>query len=137
MTATSREPSVRTLRSHDPPDTRSMSVADLKAALREKDVDISGCTEKRELEALLAKATTPEQWRFPPDGITYRGGKLPDEHRAFYTVGKKYRVPGFLASTFSRDVAVEFRDGNGYPPEAPGFVAKLSSPPAKSTRRRR
>ena len=45
---------------------------------------------------------------FPKDGETYRGAGLPDEHRAFYTVGKKYRVPGFLATSFKEDVAKRF-----------------------------
>ena len=58
------------------------------------------------------------------------GGKLPDKHRAFYTVGKKYRVPGFLATSFSKDVAVGFRDGNGYPKDSPGVLWVVHVDPA-------
>jgi hypothetical protein len=46
--------------------------------------------------------------RFPPNGVTYRGGGLPDKYRAFYHVGKQFRVAGFFSSSFSRDTAVEF-----------------------------
>ena len=46
--------------------------------------------------------------KFPDHGITYRGGALPDEHQAFFTAGKKYRVPGFLATSFRESVAERF-----------------------------
>jgi hypothetical protein len=37
---------------------------------------------------------------FPPEGgVSFRGASLPTEHHAWYTVGKKYRVPGFLATS--------------------------------------
>jgi len=48
------------------------------------------------------------QLRFPKDGVCFRGGALPDEHRAFFTRGRQYRVPGFLATSFSEDVAYRF-----------------------------
>jgi hypothetical protein len=43
--------------------------------------------------------------KFPRNGIVYRGGGLPEKHRDFFSPGRKYRVPGFLAASFSRDVA--------------------------------
>ena len=46
--------------------------------------------------------------RFPEGGLCLRGGGLPDEHKAFFGTGSKYRVPGFLATSFSRDVARRF-----------------------------
>jgi hypothetical protein len=46
--------------------------------------------------------------RFPPNGIVYRGSGLPDQHRSFFQSGRKYRVPGFLATSFSRNVAERF-----------------------------
>eukprot|EP00292_Cryptomonas_paramecium_P005097 CAMPEP_0113703336 /NCGR_PEP_ID=MMETSP0038_2-20120614/25793_1 /TAXON_ID=2898 /ORGANISM="Cryptomonas paramecium" /LENGTH=428 /DNA_ID=CAMNT_0000627767 /DNA_START=800 /DNA_END=2086 /DNA_ORIENTATION=+ /assembly_acc=CAM_ASM_000170 len=46
--------------------------------------------------------------KFPPDGALWRGGGLPDAHRGFYAPGVRYRVPGFLASSMSRDVAYNF-----------------------------
>ena len=40
--------------------------------------------------------------------VTLSGGGFDDAHRGFFTVGKKYRVPGFLATSFSEDKAEEF-----------------------------
>jgi hypothetical protein len=57
---------------------------------------------------LITGRTDKSMIRFPPGGIVYRGGGLPDEHRKFYKPGKKYRVPGFLATTFSSVVAGTF-----------------------------
>ncbi len=45
---------------------------------------------------------------FPRDGVTYRGGGLPDEHKDFFMAGKSFRVAGFLASSFSKNVALNF-----------------------------
>jgi len=45
---------------------------------------------------------------WPSDGICFRGGALPDKHLSFFTVGKKYRVPGFLATSFKEKVSMEF-----------------------------
>jgi hypothetical protein len=47
--------------------------------------------------------------KFPPDGCTYRGGELPPQFFEFFKqVGKKYRVPGFLATSFLQRVANDF-----------------------------
>ncbi len=46
--------------------------------------------------------------RFPPNGITHRGGGLPDQHKEFFQAGRKYRVPSFLATSFSPAVADNF-----------------------------
>jgi len=45
---------------------------------------------------------------WPQEHITYRGGGLPPEHQQFYTVGKKYRAPMFLASSKQKFVALSF-----------------------------
>merc|ERR1712147_110692 len=47
---------------------------------------------------------------YPPGGETWRGGGFRREHRAFFErmVGKKYRVPGFLATSLRREVAAAF-----------------------------
>ena len=45
--------------------------------------------------------------KFPPAAITHRGGALPLQHHAFFTAGKKYRVPMYLATSFSEDKAYE------------------------------
>ncbi len=38
--------------------------------------------------------------RFPPADCSFRGGGLPDVHHGFFVPGVKYRVPGFLATSF-------------------------------------
>ena len=45
---------------------------------------------------------------FPPGGVCFRGTGMPDTYRSFFAVGVKYRVPGFLATTFSEGVAFGF-----------------------------
>ena len=47
---------------------------------------------------------------YPPKGETWRGGGFRREHRAFFErmIGKKYRVPGFLATSVRRDIAAAF-----------------------------
>jgi hypothetical protein len=46
--------------------------------------------------------------KFPPDDCTYRGGELPPRFFDFFAVGTKYRVPGFLATSFQKSVAQNF-----------------------------
>ena len=43
----------------------------------------------------------------PPDNVCYRGGGFDDQYRSFFIKGRKYRQPGFVATSFSRDVARE------------------------------
>ena len=40
--------------------------------------------------------------------MTYRGAVLPAQHLAFYTAGKQYRIPGYLATSFAEKVAKGF-----------------------------
>jgi hypothetical protein len=51
---------------------------------------------------------------FPPGGSTYRGGGLPDEHRDFFTVGKQFRVPMFLATSMDQNVTQVGLGGDGW-----------------------
>ncbi len=46
--------------------------------------------------------------RFPEGGVLWRGGALPEAHQEFYAPGMKYRVPGFLATSASRQVTYDF-----------------------------
>jgi hypothetical protein len=48
--------------------------------------------------------------KWKSDGITYRGGSFDSACKDFFKVGKQYRVPGFLATSFSEKTAVHFRD---------------------------
>ena len=45
---------------------------------------------------------------FPQGGTCYRGGGFDDRHKSFFTKGKKFRQPSFLATSFSRPVATRF-----------------------------
>ena len=45
---------------------------------------------------------------WPANNQTYRGTVLPREHQFFYKLGKRYRVPMFLATSFDTSVATEF-----------------------------
>ena len=54
--------------------------------------------------------------RFPPGGVTYRGGGFDSQYRGFFSVGKKYRVPGFLATSFDQSIAIKFRDVHAFVP---------------------
>ncbi len=40
--------------------------------------------------------------RFPPAGCCFRGGGLPEAHLGFFAPGRKYRSPGYLATSFDR-----------------------------------
>ena len=62
---------------------------------------------------------------FPPGGDTYRGGGFDDAHRDFFTVGKQYRVPGFLATSFSKAKAEEFQR-RAEKPTSPGGPRRQS-----------
>ena len=44
--------------------------------------------------------------RWPANGIVYRGGGLPDVHRAFFRPGVEYRAPSFVATSFQKHVAI-------------------------------
>jgi hypothetical protein len=56
----------------------------------------------------VVRTAAPETLQYPPDGRCFRGGGFDERHRGFFTVGKKYRVPGFLATSFSEAKANEF-----------------------------
>ena len=46
--------------------------------------------------------------RWPSDNKTYRGTALPQRHRAFFTPGRQYRAPMFVATSFDEGVATHF-----------------------------
>lgn len=48
-----------------------------------------------------AKEGASKVW--PGNNRTYRGGGLPKEHQGFFELGKKYRVPMFLATSFNKE----------------------------------
>ena len=62
----------------------------------------------RAINALCIARCDGQWFRFPPNAVSHRGGALPQQHHHFFTVGKKYRVPMYLATSFSEDKAYEF-----------------------------
>jgi hypothetical protein len=63
----------------------------------------------RAINQLCVTRNHPERGvPWPADFTTYRGGRLPDERRSFFTPGKKYRCPSLLATSASLDVAMDF-----------------------------
>ena len=46
--------------------------------------------------------------RWPPEHVTYRGTAMPRIFKEFFTVGKKYRAPMFVATSFREAVAGNF-----------------------------
>lgn len=69
-------------------------------------------------KAQAAAAIIPKQSaKFPPGGNAWRGTGFRDRYRSFFVVGKKYRVPGFLATSFSERIArsFAFRQNSKFP----------------------
>jgi len=62
----------------------------------------ASCVAKRGAESAIPR----DVW--PAGGLCYRGGELPKAHHGFYSAGRKYRVPGFLATSLKQKVAVDF-----------------------------
>ena len=56
----------------------------------------------------VVRAVPTEELSFPEGGRCFCGGGFDESHRPFFTKGKKYRVPGFLATSFSEAKADEF-----------------------------
>ena len=84
---------------------------DLRAAeariLRERDPDLltPACGVVRGINLLCVTRREPSKLRYPPGGKSHRGGGLPLLHAPFFTVGKKFRVPMYLATSFDEEVA--------------------------------
>ena len=62
----------------------------------------------RAINALCIVRRESASLKFPPNAVSHRGGALPQQHHHFFTVGTKYRVPMYLATSFSEDKAYEF-----------------------------
>eukprot|EP00039_Didymoeca_costata_P005973 m.86303 g.86303 ORF g.86303 m.86303 type:complete len:435 (+) comp13052_c1_seq2:325-1629(+) len=59
-------------------------------------------------ELCLADLASPQALPFPPNNCVYRGAVIPKKNLEFYTVGKRYRARGFLASSFSESIARQY-----------------------------
>ena len=62
----------------------------------------------RAIDQLCVVRRPPAGLSFPPGGVCWRGGGLPNAHRPFYVPKKQYRVPGFLSTSFREGMAFEF-----------------------------
>ena len=82
----------------------------LNRALRDDDADVMPhlVVIVRAINALCIVRRESASLKFPPNAVSHRGGALPRQHHAFFAVGKKYRVPMYLATSFSEDKAYEF-----------------------------
>jgi hypothetical protein len=82
----------------------------LNRALREDDAELMPhlVVIVRAINALCIVRRESGSLKFPPNAVSHRGGALPPQHHAFFAVGKKYRVPMYLATSFSEDKAYEF-----------------------------
>ena len=106
----------------------------LNRSIREDHPDLAPLTAAmaRALNALCvvaprAGAAAPE---FPAGGITWRGTAFDDSLRGFFTEGKEYRVPGFLATSFSEVKAKEFIFNEATAYAKPGVLWKVHVDPA-------
>ena len=87
----------------------------LNFAIRVDDRDVADhlATLSRAMSVLLVsrrmQANEPPA-EFPRDGKTYRGTSMLEAECLFYQVGQKYRVPGFLATSFEEDTARIFAE---------------------------
>merc|ERR1712187_362922 len=57
---------------------------------------------------IVTNQRIPDLVTWPPDNTTYRGIGMPMWARGFFTLGKVYRVPMFLATSFQRHTAETF-----------------------------
>jgi hypothetical protein len=83
----------------------------LNAAIREDHPDTARDTSiivRTINQLLITRRAEASQVAFPPDATCWRGGTLPDQHRAFFQPGTKFRFPVFLATSFYEHTAFEF-----------------------------
>jgi hypothetical protein len=90
----------------------------LNRILRELDHELlpDACVVVRAINSLCVLRHDPSKLVYPPGGVSYRGGGMPLQHVAhlagqpspFFVAGKSYRIPMFLATSFSPRVAENF-----------------------------
>ena len=79
----------------------------------------------------VVRGARPEaRLRFPPAACCLRGGGLPDAHLAFFEPELKFRVPGYLATSFDREAPFS-------PPTPTPRAARASGRVSESARARR
>jgi hypothetical protein len=80
----------------------------LNAAIRSDDANLLSAAMPliRAINSLcVVRGARPDKYlKFPPEHQCYRGIGMPDEWLAFFRPGLKFRVPGFFATSFNREV---------------------------------
>eukprot|EP01043_Picozoa_sp_COSAG02_P014647 COSAG02_NODE_607_length_19608_cov_33.568968_6_plen_516_part_00 len=82
----------------------------LNRALREDDPVLapSVATLSRGINSMCVEGRGEAALPFPPGGVTYRGGGFDDTFREFFSIGKQFRQPCFLATSFREAAARHF-----------------------------
>jgi len=90
----------------------------LNRILRELDDDLlpDACIVVRAINSMCVMRHDPSKLKYPPGGVSYRGGGMPLHHvlqvaghpPPFFVAGRKYRIPMFLATSFNPQVAENF-----------------------------
>ncbi len=83
----------------------------LNLAIRADHEKLAPSTAKlsRGINALCVQGRSGNALPFPKGGVVYRGGGFDDSHRSFFQVGKAFRQPCFLATSFAESKAEFFR----------------------------
>ena len=62
----------------------------------------------RAINQLCVTAGRETAAEHPPDFVCYRGAGFDDRYRSFFVAGREFRQPAYLATSFSREVAMTF-----------------------------
>merc|ERR1712046_433769 len=74
---------------------------------------------------LVSKRGERKERQWPKDFMSHRGTTMPKEAVDFFTVGKLYRVPMFLATSFHKETALDFLKQKSDDHVAVHFIFKL------------
>ena len=96
----------------------------LNAAIRSDEEELmpSAAGLARSINTLCVVRYAGADRAFPEGGITFRGTGFDNRHRDFFEPKKKYRVPGFLATSFSEATARRFVFTNGTALDRPAVL---------------
>jgi len=96
----------------------------LNAAIRSDEEELmpSAAGLARSINTLCVVRCAGADRAFPEGGITFRGTGFDNRYRDFFEPNKKYRVPGFLATSFSEATARRFVYTNGTALDRPAVL---------------
>ncbi len=104
----------------------------LNAAIRSDDERLMPSTALlvRAINALcVARRNGEARPEFPTNGRTFRGTAFDNVHRHFFVEGKKYRVPGFFATSFNETIAMGFAVRHGLDHHKPAVLWEVHVDP--------